>query len=470
MTTFRDAELEAQAALAEDERERKKLNGSGRCEPPARSAELVVLDSVPTEEVRWLWEPYIPIRKLTLLQGDPGLGKTWLALAFASAVSLGEALPGGTRGEPGPVLYATAEDGLGDTMRPRLEAMGADLLRIVMLDGIRIENGEVTSFTLADIPVLDEALAKVKPRLLVIDPIQAYLGAGVDAHRANEVRPVLQRVARLAEKHAVAVLVVMHLRKAGSEKAIYRGLGSIDFVAAARSVLVVAEHPDTERAEKGIRIFAQSKNSLAPKGPSREFALIDGCLEWRGESDYSAEEILVGSGKSQSAADVAEEYLEGMLKGQGRVSSSMIFKVAQAAGISDATLRRAKKKLDVESEKTGFGQRGEWYWSLPPALRCSNPPIGENEHLSAEDAGEGTRAQSGGADDHLSESVKSPADECGEVAAPPAEQIDLAESVERAEQALGAQPTEEQPELELRDAEPSIARTPFGALDGEEPF
>jgi hypothetical protein len=158
---------------------------------------------VEPEEVRWLWEPYIPRRKITLLEGDPGIGKTWVALSIAAITTHGGVLPTGERARPGRVLYLSAEDGLGDTLRPRLDAAGADPTQVFALTGIiRVdpatgEEVEEGGISLADIPTIEAALAEVRPSLTFIDPIQAYLGAGVDAHRANEVRPVLARVRSL---------------------------------------------------------------------------------------------------------------------------------------------------------------------------------------------------------------------------------------------------------------------------------
>ena len=226
---------------------------------------IVRLGEVEPEKVAWLWEPYIPLGKLTILEGDPGIGKTWLSLKIAAIISRGDTFPGAEgiprmQREPANVVYLSAEDGLADTLRPRLDKAGADANRIYALTGWeevdpetgRRKNG---SISLAALDVIETALMQIKPNLVVVDPIQAYLGAGVDMHRANEVRPVLAGLAALAEKHKFAALCIRHLGKSGQDRVIYRGLGSIDFAAAARSILLVGQHPDDERR----RVLAQQK-------------------------------------------------------------------------------------------------------------------------------------------------------------------------------------------------------------------
>ncbi|MEW5934471.1 MAG: AAA family ATPase, partial [Bacillota bacterium] len=223
----------------------EKLAALRREAGPGREPVMVNVGDVAPEEVTWLWYPYLPRGKITLLEGDPGVGKSWLALALAAIVSRGWSFPGldgippeGQAGEPADVLLLP-EDGIADTVRNRLDSLGADARRVHVLAGWRgrsEEGQEVTGHvTLQDVAVLEEALARVRPALVVVDPIQQYLGE-VDAWRAEQVRPVLARVGELAARFRCAVLLIRHLSKAGKDRAIYRGLGSIDFSAAARSV------------------------------------------------------------------------------------------------------------------------------------------------------------------------------------------------------------------------------------------
>ena len=232
---------------------RARANGAHAAQGslPSKIPQVITLATVQPEPVSWLWEPYIPRRKLTLVEGDPGMGKTWLMLQIAASVSQGYGLPG-QDGKPQvkqdqgqPVLYLSAEDGLADTLRPRLDAAGADCTKIHALTGWRAQDGEAVttgSITLADLPVIQTAMADYRPALVIIDPLQAYLGAKTDMYRANEVRPILAALVLLAEQYNCAIVCVRHLSKAPYSRAIYRGLGSIDFTAAARSVLLVGSY------------------------------------------------------------------------------------------------------------------------------------------------------------------------------------------------------------------------------------
>jgi RecA-family ATPase len=212
-----------------------------------RRPEVVCLADVEPEDVDWLWQPYIPKGKLTILEGDPGAGKTWLALQLAAIITKGDPFPDAADGclrarrAPGTVVYLSAEDGLADTLRPRLDSAGADPSKVYALTGwtsIDPKTGESTcgNVTLQDIDMLRQTMRTYNTSLVVVDPLQAYLGSDIDMHRANAVRPVLAGLANLAEEFKTAVLLIRHLGKSQQDRSIYRGLGSIDFVAAARSV------------------------------------------------------------------------------------------------------------------------------------------------------------------------------------------------------------------------------------------
>ncbi len=334
-----------------------------------RHPRLVRLSDVEPEDVTWFWRPLIPTNKLTLIQGDPGVGKSFLALALSTAASVGRGLPGMEPREPEPVLYLTAEDGIGDTLRPRLDAMGADVSQIVVLDGIA-EGTERKVITLQDTDMIEQAIAMERPKLVVIDPIQGFLGAGVDMHRANEVRPLLAGLARLAQEYACAVIPIMHLRKSGADRAVHRGLGSIDFAAAARSILLVGQHP-TERAQ---RVLAHIKSNLAPTGESLVFELSEGRFFWRGPTTITVEELL-SPAKEPCAAETAEGFLSEMLAG-GPVPVERIKRLADAAGISWRTMERAKTRLGVVLRRDA--PTGPWAWSLP---QTATPPPHRQEEF-----------------------------------------------------------------------------------------
>lgn len=337
--------------------------------PPARRGKPVKLPAISCMsdiepvEVDFLWEPFLPLGKLTLLEGDPGCGKTFLALQLAACLSIGAPLPGrdGTPGEgrlPASVLYMSAEDGLADTLRPRLDTMGADPGKVYVLTGWRTDDGDSGMITLADVGIIEQAMEQVKPILLVVDPLQGYLGAGVDMHRANEVRPVMAALAGLAEKHNTALLCVRHLSKAPAGRAMYRGMGSIDFSAAARSILLAGQDPD-DPAKRGI---IHLKSSLAAAGPSIGFEIGPEGFFWTGLSSLTVGSLFKGdiqAEEDRSTIEEAEDFLREVLAA-GPMAARELVQEARENGISKRTLDRAKKKLGIKSQREGE----QWYWNL----------------------------------------------------------------------------------------------------------
>ena len=312
---------------------------------------LISMSEIETEEVKWLWYPYIPLGKLTILQGDPGDGKTSFVLAVIAALTRGEALPECEEAsEPMNVIYQTAEDGLADTIKPRLETAGADCSRVLVIDESSRE------LTLCD-QRLEQAVRETGAKLIVLDPIQAYLGSGVDMHRANEVRPVMKKIAAMAERTQCAVILIGHMNKAQGMKSGYRGLGSIDFRAAARSVLVVGRLKENER----IRVVAQDKNSLSPEGASIAFELHpEYGFQWKGVCEATVDDVLSGSGKVYTKTMQMEETLRQLLRQP--LPAEEVVQHAKSMGVSKRTLDIAKKNVGVISEKRGE----QWYWKLPP--------------------------------------------------------------------------------------------------------
>ncbi|MBA7635840.1 DNA repair protein RadA [subsurface metagenome] len=309
---------------------------------------------VEPEDVKWLWYPYVPYGKLTLLEGDPGTGKSWLGLGIAAAQSRGQGLPGVNGLKPGNVLIISAEDGLADTIRPRLSASEADITRIYALDGL---------FTLDrdGCELLESYIRQLKPLLVIIDPLVAYLSGEVDVHKANQVRQVTAHLARLAEKYNPAIIAIRHLTKGSSLKPIYRGLGSIDFTAAARSVLLAGSDPDFPQT-RGI---CHLKCNLAPLGESIGYELRETGFFWTGHSELTTDRILAGSDGS-SALEEAKTFLLDVLR-DGAVPANEVKEEAEARGISERTLNRAKANLKVGVHRIGEeGKRGkgQWHWEL----------------------------------------------------------------------------------------------------------
>lgn len=319
--------------------------------------ELIRMSDIQPEEVQWLWYPYIPLGKLTVIQGDPGEGKTTFVLAMIAALTKGEALPEREPLDPVNILYQTAEDGLADTIRPRLDALGADCSRVLVIDESKRE------LSLSD-ERIRQAMEETGAKLLVLDPLQAYLGAEVDMHRANEVRPILKRLGAVAEQMGCAVILIRHLNKMQGQKSGHRGMGSVDFQAAARSVLLVGR----TKEDPQLRIVVPDKSSLAPEGESIAFAMDpEQGFQWKGYCAYNAEELLGGSTKQvQTKTMQAEETLRNLL--DKPAPAEEILRRITAAGISERTLMTAKKNLGVLSEKRG----GQWFWRLPSGQGCKD--------------------------------------------------------------------------------------------------
>jgi hypothetical protein len=321
---------------------------------------LINMERVEVEKIDWLLYPFIPFGKVTIVQGDPGEGKTTMVLQIIAKLTKGEAvLPSGSDEpaleektmdlEPVNVIYQTAEDGLGDTIKPRLLSAGADCSRVMVID----DNDQ--ALTMMDAR-LEEAIIKTKARLVVLDPIQGFLGTAVDMHRANEIRPLMKRVAVLAEKYHCAIILIGHMNKNSNGKSSYRGLGSIDFQAAARSVLIVGRIKD----EPEIRVVCHVKSSLAPEGKSIAFRLDkDTGFEWIGEYDISADDLLSGDNRGQKIHE-AKEFLKEILV-SGSVAQTKVAEEAESRGIKKKTLWNAKKELEIESVKIG----NQWFWMLP---------------------------------------------------------------------------------------------------------
>lgn len=315
---------------------------------------IINMADVAVQEVDWLLYPLIPYGKITIIQGDPGEGKTTFVLRLIAALTTGKSLMDDDNEtgafEPVNVIYQNCEDGLGDTIKPRLLDAGANCSRVVVID-----DRETEPLTMKDTRI-EAVVAQTKAKLLVLDPIQGYLGSDIDMHRANEIRPVMKHLSDIAEKYNCAVILVGHMNKCSQAKAAYKGLGSIDFAAAARSVLLVGRIKN----EPNIRVVCQIKNSLAPEAVSIAFELDEESgFKWIGEYDITADDLLEGKNKS-SKQENAVNFLSEQLS-KGRALQTEVQNEAEKAEISYTTLKRAKKELGVVSKKID----NKWYWELP---------------------------------------------------------------------------------------------------------
>ena len=310
----------------------------------------IKMSDIQPEPVEWLWEPYIPSGAITLIQGDGGMGKTTAALAIAAAVSTGAALPGsGGNADPAAVIVQNAEDSYSKTIKPRLEKLGADNDMIEVI----IENDDELS--LSD-ERIEQAIAKFKAKLVILDPVQAYFG-GANMNSANSVRPIMKQLGAVAERNNCAILLVGHLHKKGGQSQ-YRSLGSIDIFAAARSILTVGK---TNMGDD-IRAIVHNKSNLAPPGTSQAFGIDPvGGFCWMGDYDIGIDELLSGTKQPPKDQLARACNLIKSTLAYGPVAAVDIMLKAEEQGISEKTLKRAKSVLGVISTKRG----GKWFWDIP---------------------------------------------------------------------------------------------------------
>ena len=362
-----------------EERERKVFGAVGPTGDGKDSVEkrpiIVRVRDVEPESVSWLWQDRIPLGKLTLLDGDPGLGKSTILFDLSARVSTGRPMPDGSPGVEGGVVILTAEDGVADTVVPRLMAADANLNRIVVLKAVRLENMERPPSIPEDIDMMRDAIATVDARMVMVDPLVAYLSSTVNSWRDQDVRHALHQLADLAQETDAAVTAVRHLTKGSGGFAVYRGGGSIGIIGAARSGLLVAKDPDNETD----RVLAVVKANLAPEAPSLSYHIETANndtsrIVWGGESPHSANMLVAGLGdpEEQTALAEAKAFLLEELA-DGPRTAKQVDKARRDAGIAEKTLRRAGHALGVKHRKVGFGDDGAWVWELP--AKMANCPL-----------------------------------------------------------------------------------------------
>jgi hypothetical protein len=368
-------------------------------QPPALGAVLRCFSDIAPKPVRWLWPGRIPLSKLTLLIGDPGLGKSLVTADIAARVTRGTSFPDDATCESGGVIFLSAEDDASDTIRPRLDAAGADVSRIHIIEAVRVQlaDGSLAekSFNLeTDVTALEGVLRKYPyVRLIVIDPISAYMG-GVDSHSNAEVRGTLAPLAALVAQYGVAILCITHLRKSAGA-AVYRAIASIAFTAAARAVWAVASDP--EDAERRLVLAVKQNLSASIGGLAFRVEEENGVprLAWEpGAVALAANDVLGNPEmKDQGERREAKEWLQDLLA-DGPVAVKQIQAEANAAGLSWMTVRRAKETLQIAVGKCGY--QGAWEWRLKDAHSKDAHPI-DTDVSTFEQATENTRLNGNGA-------------------------------------------------------------------------
>ncbi len=318
------------------------------------SGVLKLYSDVKSVPVEWLWYPYIPSGKITLLQGDPGDGKSTMIMNLIACLTNADFTPDGQKiSTPKRVIYQCSEDGVADTIKPRLEASGADCTRVAFIDE------ELINLTLDDVKLRD-AIIEFKANLVVIDPFQAYLGDGIDMTNAKQIRKLMQHLNIWASTYNCAIVLIGHMTKKENSRDLYRGLGSIDLVAAARSVLQI----NRVEGSSTVRCMKHIKSSLAPKGSDIGFEIDATGFNWYGSIDHYDDddwEAVVASNEARimSKDEMVAELLKEMLS-SGPVKAIDIQTAFIEKGISIKTLKRVKKLIGIQSIR----KQGQWYWEM----------------------------------------------------------------------------------------------------------
>ncbi len=328
--------------------------------PPRLTNNIVRLSRIQRKQVNWLWPEHIPLGKLTMIAGDPGLGKSTLTMDFAARVTGGYTWP--NRGPssadiPGEVILLTAEDDLGDTVLPRLLRANGYPERVMVMESVTRESGRIRGYDLTkDIPLIEGMVERMqRPKLLIFDPISAYMG-GTDSHKNTDVRSVLAPLADLAARQNIAVLCVSHLNKGEGGKAVYRTMGSLAFTAAARAVWMVTR----DKNDRDRRLFLPVKMNIGPEPSALSFTVQDGMVVWDEETvSISADEAL-SDPTPQGRLELAENWLHKQLHA-GPAAADDVMKAGKQSGHTEGTLRRVKANLNIVSRRS----HGIWYWLLP---------------------------------------------------------------------------------------------------------
>jgi hypothetical protein len=368
---------------------------------------VIVLADVEPERVEWLWPRYLPRGKVVILDGDPSVGKSTVALDLAARISTGSPMPDGAEPVKGAVLILSAEDGLADTIRPRLDAADGDPEHVVtitsitetVVDGDEVRQIDRTVTLPGDLPHIEQVISGRGVVLVVVDVLMAYLSGTVNAHRDQDIRRALHPLAAMADRTACCVLVIRHLNKHGGDNALYRGGGSIGIVGAARAGFMCGTDPEDDTGRR--RVLASVKCNLSTPPPALAYQLVSddlfGCarVDWLGETRLTAAALLAdrGTDEERTERDEAVEWLVAWLTdaehgGEGKAGD--IIKAAAKDGIAERTLQRARRRAGVTTVKSGL--RGGWLWRLDLSegdTKAPKAPIPENWTSSAPSASSG---------------------------------------------------------------------------------
>jgi hypothetical protein len=334
---------------------------------------LLKASELTPKPINWIWDGWIAGGKFHLLGGVAGTGKTTISLALASSITNGGRFPDNTRAPIGNVVIWTGEDDISDTLTPRLMAMGANLDKVHFVQGVISENGEQPFNPSTDMPILQQAIAKIgEVKLLIIDPIVSVVKG--DSHKNAEVRKDLTPLIQMAEGMGFAIIGITHFSKGTSgREPIERITGSLAFGAVARVVLVASKSQSDDGDD--VRIFLRAKSNIGADNGGFEYsleqAITEGGIEtsrvlWGEAIEGSARELLVEAEDDSDGGSMAEciQFLSSILS-DGEMLATEVKKDCIGAGHSISTMNRAKKKLGIEAKKIGIGKGSYWVWEMP---------------------------------------------------------------------------------------------------------
>lgn len=372
--------------------------------PPIPRPQVVSLASIEPERVEWLWSGYLPLGKLVVLDGDPGVGKSAVSLDLGARITTGSPMPDGSLPRKGAVLVLTAEDGLADTVRPRLDAAGGDPAQVAAITEIAGAGADGEPFTRpvalpGDLPAVEAVIAEHGVVLMIVDVLMAYLAGKVNAHVDQDVRRALHPLAAMAGRTDCCVLVLRHLNKTAGTQPVYRGGGSIGIIGAARAALLCAADPDDPTGR--TRILAPVKNNLAAPPPALAYQLVPDDLrgavrvEWLGPSARKAASLLAepADPDERGDRDEAAGWLRGYLADHGgEAAAGEVLRAGRADGFGERRLQRARARAGVVTGKSAF--TGGWTWRLDPHQGDTAPIYPSSSSPSSPSAAE-TRVSAG---------------------------------------------------------------------------